>query len=321
MDPRDTDLTTLLQDAVSDVEPTDRLAEIRESVRPASRRLGWYAAGSGFLAVAAAVTAIAVVTSQDSPNADDPAPLGTPTALEPTPTPGLSVVPVYFVGDTPRGERLFREFQLLGGRGAAVAAQAATGTADDPDYRTLWPAGSVAEVDVRDGVINVTIADESLHDRPASMTPAQAELAIQQMIYTVQAAEGGGRLPVQFRLGVNPVDQVFGVFTSEPLANAPQLDVLSFMSISNPTEGRAVSGSFTADGVASSFEGNVPWELTAADGAVVREGFTTAGMETRLIPWETEPIDVSDLPPGTYTFAARTEGGKPFTDTRTIVIE
>ncbi len=40
-----------------------------------------------------------------------------------------------------------------------------------------------------------------------------------------------------------------------------------------------------------------------------------------LVPWETEAIDVSDLDPGTYVFEARTEGGKPFVDTRTIVIE
>jgi hypothetical protein len=47
----------------------------------------------------------------------------------------------------------------------------------------------------------------------------------------------------------------------------------------------------------------------------------------RLYPWETE-IDVSDLEPGTYTFAAMTddpsggaEGPGATTDTRTIVVE
>ena len=82
-----------------------------------------------------------------------------------------------------------------------------------------------------------------------------------------------------------------------------------------------VSGTFTAQGRASSFEGNVPWSLRDDDGTVVREGFATAGMEEQLVPWETEPIDVSDLAPGTYTFEARTEGGRPFTDTRTVVIQ
>ena len=54
---------------------------------------------------------------------------------------------------------------------------------------------------------------------------------------------------------------------------APQLDVLALVSISNPAEGRVVEGSFSADGVASSFEGTVPWELRDADGHVVRQGF------------------------------------------------
>jgi hypothetical protein len=46
----------------------------------------------------------------------------------------------------------------------------------------------------------------------------------------------------------------------------------------------------------------------------------------RLYPWETR-IDVSDLAPGEYTFAAMTddpsggaEGAEPFVDTRTITV-
>jgi hypothetical protein len=49
-------------------------------------------------------------------------------------------------------------------------------------------------------------------------------------------------------------------------------------------------------------------------------------MEDHLTPWATGPIDVSDLPPGTYVFEARTddptggEGGGPTVDTRTVVV-
>ena len=87
-----------------------------------------------------------------------------------------------------------------------------------------------------------------------------------------------------------------------------------------------MSGSFTARGVASSPEANVPWELLDGD-EVVASGFATAeGWLDRLHPWETE-VDVSDLEPGTYTFAARTadesdgEGPGPDVDTRTVVVE
>jgi len=312
------DLSTLLHDAVSDVEPTDRLAEIRAAVGPKPRRLGWYAAGGVVLAVAATVTAFAIVASPDNQKADDNGPANPEPTTGLTDSTGLTPVPVYFVGDTPMGPRLYREFQPKRESGVEVAAQAMTRSPYDPDYRTFWPEDAFASVEVRNDVIDVTLAYSWLHDRPNGMTEEQAELAVQQLVYTVQGAQGA-RLPVQLRFGDNPIDTVYGVPTSEPITNAPQLDVLSLVSISDPVEGLQVRDSFIAHGAASSFEGNVPWELRAGDGTVVRSGQTTAGMDTHLIAWETEPIDVSDLDPGRYTFVATTDDGK-FTDTRTVVV-
>jgi hypothetical protein len=157
-----------------------------------------------------------------------------------------------------------------------------------------------------------------VHDRPTNMTDIQAELALQQVVYTVQAA-AGEPLPVQFRIGRNPTDTVFGVSTAKPITNRPQMDVLSLVSISDPVEGLQVRDSFIAHGAASSVEGNVPWELRDADDTVVRSGQVTAGQETHLVEWETEPIDVSDLEPGRYTFVATTDDAR-FTDTRTVVV-
>ena len=72
----------------------------------------------------------------------------------------------------------------------------------------------------------------------------------------------------------------------------------------------------------------MPWQIRDASDEVVLDGFATAeGAIDRLYKWETEPIDVSDLAPGTYTFVAMTddpsggEGTGPFTDTRTIIVE
>lgn len=324
---RDTDLTTLLHDAVADVEPADRLAEIRQATESTPRRFGWYAAGGTALAVAASVTAFSLITSQSTPQAQGPGPLSSPTVAEPSATPSAHTVAAYYVGETPLGPRLYREFHVdTGFAELSEGISALMSGPDDPDYRSLWPAGSLAGAEFRydngDGPtqIDVTLADAALRDRPSDVSEAEARLAIEQVIYTVQAF-AGRRLPVQFRFGDNPIDQVFGQPTSEALSNAPQLDVLSLMSISDPAEGLVVSDSFIARGAASSFEGNVPWKLEAPDGTVVREGFATAGMETHLVEWETETIDVSDLPPGAYTFVARTEGMKPFTDTRTVVVE
>jgi hypothetical protein len=324
-------LSELLRDAVADVEPTDRLIAIRartSSHQRAAARPWFYAAAATALATAATVTAFAVLGGDD---AREPAPAHHSHAVDPTPTPSAHSVPAYFVGETPRGLRLFREFDARTGTagidaGLDAAIAELQEAPDDPDYRTLWPAGSLTSVTQRGDVYAVEIGDASLHDRPAGMSAEEAGLAIEQVVYTVQAA-AHGRVPVQFLLDGNPINEVYGVPTSEPLANAPQLDVLSLVQINDPVEGLVVSGSFTARGAASSFEATVPWRLLDGDGTVVGTGFANAeGWMDRLYPWETT-VDVSGLEPGTYTFEAMTddpsggaEGADPFVDTRTITV-
>ncbi len=319
-DNHDERMRELLTDAVSDVEPAHRLDEIRARTARPSRRPQWYVAGGAVLAAAAVVTAVAVVTDPGDSDGPDPAP---PRGVE------MRAAPAYFVGRTPDGPRLFREFI---GIEATIPALDASLTAlergpDDPDYRSMWGPDSFDGASVRGDIIYVDVADESLHDRPAGMSKAQAELAIWQVIYTAQAAVGG-RNPVQFRLNGNPINEVYGEPTNEPLGNQPEFAVRALVSISDPAEGTAVSGHFRARGVASSFEANVPWEIRQG-GRVVKTGFATAeGWSPNVLyPWETE-VDVSGLGPGTYTFVAMTddpsggaEGAGPTSDTRTIVVE
>ena len=360
-DPRQTDpdarLAELLSDAVSDVEPRDSLDTIRDRTkvtRMSSRRPWIYAVGGAVVATAAVVTAVAFagdrlgLVSTDEPvpagqstrasepsRAVDPSDAGTESAPAPSETAGNApaqsrTVAAYYVGDTPQGPRLFREFARVDaadalGAGLAVLQQDPA----DPDYETPWAAGSFSGATLEgsgsDGVIEVALADGSLHDRPSGMTEEYAQEAVQQVVYTLQGALQA-RAAVQFTLAGNPIDQVLGVPTSEPLANAPQNDVLALVSITAPEEGAAVSGSFTASGVANSNEANVPWQLRQGD-KVVRSGFSTAeGWMDRLYPWQSEPIDVSGLAPGRYTFVAMTddpsggEGFGPMVDTRTIVV-
>ena len=320
------DLTTLLHDAVEDVEPTDRLAAIRQATRRPTRTR-WYVAAGAVLAAAAVVAGIAVAVRPGP--APGPGPSDEATASD-SPAAG-HLVPVYDLGETPAGTRLFREFRrepgVAGGMDDALAALSAI--PDDPDYRTLWPRDAFQGgfVDYEGGLITVLLTDSSLRHRPAGMSAEEAALSVEQVIYTVQAY-AQERLPVSFQTEGNPIDQVLGVPTAEPLANRPEIDVLALVSISDPSEGRVVEGSFTANGVASSFEGTVPWELRDAGGAVVQRGFSTGSFDPdHLTPWETGPIDVSGLPPGTYTFVASTddpsggaEGPGPTSDTRTVTI-
>jgi hypothetical protein len=237
--------------------------------------------------------------------------------------------PVYYVGSTPGGPRLFRYFEPNDtgepddGTGRIVGLLMATPS--DPDYRTLWSMSSLEGVWVEGGTASVTLRDESVRERPPSMTAQEAELAVQQVVYTVQAA-AQQRVSVKFLLDGEPVEQVLGVPAREPFTAAAQLDVLALVSITNPAEGQEVEGSFTADGVASSFEGSVPWELRSPTGEVVLRGTGQASMGDHLTPWTTGPIDVSRLEPGTYTFTAATddptggEGPGPTEDTRTVIV-
>jgi hypothetical protein len=327
----DETLARLLSDAVGDVEPADRLDAIRaRTAEPTyTSRRHLFIAGGSVLAAAAAVVAIALVTvALNQPSAEAP-PTDDPTRIIDTPTPSAHAVPLYFVGDTGRGPRLFREFQVdTGLAGVAEALELLSDGPEDPDYRTLWPAGSFAGGEVRGDVIDVVIADAALHDRPASMTEDEAALALEQVIFTVQAVVGE-RLGVQFRYGDNPIDTVLGQPTSEAVSNAEPLDVLSLMSVTSPSEGAVVSGSFVAEGVNNGYEATMNWTLEDAAGSVVLEGYATADgwMGTKLFAWRTDPINVAELAPGNYTFVAVNpdpsggEGFPPDTDTRSITVE
>ena len=78
--------------------------------------------------------------------------------------------------------------------------------------------------------------------------------------------------------------------------------------------------------MANSFEATVPWEVRDQDGTKVLDGFATAeGWADKLYPWQTQ-VDLSSLPPGTYSFVALTddpsdgEGAGPTEDSKTITL-
>lgn len=320
-------LTTLLSDAVSDVEPTDRLAEIRARIdRAGTRRRTWWLAGGGSALAVAATVAVIAVSSAPRPEAHEgPGPITRPSDTATSSTP-LAAVAVYFLGETPTGPRLFREFHQAPA-GAPAAALAEMSAPDDPDYRTFWHADDFDSVQVKGDVVYVPVR-ASRHDRPAGMTQEEAEMSVQQVIYTVQAALQQ-RLPVQFTYGGNPIDQVLGVPTSEPLANGAILDTLSLVNLTVPAEGAAVSGTLDVEGVANSFEANVLWRVEDDQGRAVDQGnFTADGwMGERLFPFHGS-VDVSSLDPGTYTLivytddpSAGAEGNGSYVDTRTFRIQ
>lgn len=319
-------LRDAIGDAVGDVEPTDRLSAIRlRAARRTTRRRWYVVAGSAVLA-AAVVVGVAVVVRPDDTSARPPVtapsstaptpPTSAPPTAEPTPTEPSSTAPplpteaaaLYFIGDTPDGPRLFREFQQVpeyDARRDVSSVATALESPADPDYRTAWPAGSVDSAQIVEGEIRVFLGENATRD----------PLALQQLRATLTAATGIQELTWYPAGAGNP----FGVERDD--------DLLALVSISDPVEGRRVAGTFTARGVANSFEANVPWQVVDGDGRVVVEGSTmAAGAYDRLYPWETR-IDVSQVRPGNYTLVVTlddpgaADDAPPYVDTRTIVVE
>lgn len=329
-------LITLLHEAVDDLEPTDRLAQVRAAVRRRRSRRLWVVSGGGAaIAAAATVAAVALATNPKTSAGPDVGPATRPPTSSSSPTIDASAgpqevagtaLPVYYLGGSANDPKLYREFHRAPSDVVPAAAlDALVSRPDDPDYRSLWPADAFASVQITDYVITVEVADPALRGRPASMTPAEAEASIQQVVYTLQAF-AQQRLGVQFTYRGNPIDQVLGVPTSEPLANAPILQTLSRVNLTTPEEGQEVTGTLDVEGVSNSNEANVPWLIEDSAGTDVASGAITAmgWMGEKLFPFR-DSIDVSSLDPGTYTFIVMTDdpsgAGNADQDSRTVIIK
>ena len=349
-----------LHDTVDDLEPVSGLAAIRSRVqedamnpqpsRTASRAA--LLALGGAAAVAVVVTGVVLVTQQSDRPSSEPPPAGT-TSLTPSPTddasatpstppsspsttsPTAQAVPVYYVGTTPAGPRLYREFhrlQVTSGDGLLEALREAVGTtALDPDYRSPWPQGTTVGAATSPGGQDVTTIDLSgpsagvLHDRPAGMSRAEAEMAVQQLVYTAQAVLQA-RMPVQLLLDGKRTDQVLGVPTSEPLANGDEMSTLATVWITGPQDGDTLpADAVRITGRGAFFEATVAWQLLAADGrTVVKRGSAMSQECCVLSPYD---FTIPGVQPGSYVIRVYDEdmsggeGNGEMQDTKRITVE
>jgi hypothetical protein len=350
----DDTLRRLLSDAASEIEPRDRLHEIRASVHPdpqvvpMSRPRPWLYALSGAVASAAVIGVIAftshALSGPDGTNvgasggtshhtstpvttatATDSNALPTPSQSSsgPTAAPQWHLAALYYVGDGPRGAVLFREFSPAppGTKPLDAAVQGLMTDPVDGDYRTSWAAGSLTGARLHHGVIEVNVGPEATSLRPAALSPREANETIQQAIYTLQAAVQS-RAKVQFLRNGTPAARVFGVDTSQPLGQGRALTTLSLVNISDPVDGAVVSrGKLVVNGVNNSFEGNVVLRVMQGQ-QVVRQKAGIGGFgPDKLYPWRI-PLDTTTLAPGDYTLVATTDDpsgqGRTYTDTKVI---
>lgn len=245
----------------------------------------------------------------EAPGSSPPSEEGEPTTGSPSASeaPASFAAAVYYLGDTAgAGPRLYREFRPASGDPAPATLELLATTPLDPDYRTAWQPGQLRDV-ATDGDRIEVVVDGSVSDRPAGMSAAEARAALQQVVYSLQAATQTRR-PVVFTTSDGPAEQVLGVATTRPLGNGSMLRVLSHVSLTSPAQGAEVDGdTLKVSGVGNSFEANLGWEVRQGD-EVVDRGFTTMDgwMADKLFPFETK-VDVSGLEPGDYTLWVTTD--------------
>jgi hypothetical protein len=262
-------------------------------------------------------------SSSQQPSQD---PSGQPTPASPS-EPSTTVVPVYYAGDGPGGKPvLFREFHRVSGDPLTEAAQlVVSGTPDDPDYRTLWPQVDLSVGYSPDGGFVVDIPSDAFTERPDGMSERAAELAVQQLVYTLQGVQQE-RASVQVTRSSGA--GLFGLPTDAPFEQASPLRTLSLVNITSPAEGDTVTGdTLTVTGVSNSFEASGPCRLIAGDQEVALEGYQAEGwMDDKLFPFEVE-LPLADVGTGDVLLQCETddpsggtEGDGPSVDTKVVKV-
>jgi Immunoglobulin-like domain of bacterial spore germination len=249
-----------------------------------------------------------------------PAPVPAPEPTSATAPKGSSAgassqmaLPAYFVGaSSATGDQfgLYREFVRtavpVGATPAqqakaavAVAMNAQPFTSYEP-YLQPWSGTSVTNVTVTPSLITVTLSGPGA----SGFTAAQTRLAVQELVWTAQAAVGQGTIPVKFVVASGPA-KLFGTYPTAQTYNRPapslQYEVLAPIWITSPVRDQVFASGTTvlATGQSCAFEGTTQWQLKKS-GVTFRSGVTTAssGCPTRGT-WQ---VRLGVLPPGSYTF-------------------
>lgn len=245
------------------------------------------------------VVGLVVAGCGGAPEASAPVVPAAPTAPAPSsaaPTAPERALAIYYVAETAAGPRLQREFHRVAGTDPgsdAVRELLSAATGVDPDYRNPWPSGTRlrAPVTREDGHITVDLTGLT---PGAQVGSAGAELAVQQLVYTVQAALQSTD-PVWIMIDGEP-GELFGVVrTIDPVERGDIYATRSLVQIDAPEHGATVGRAVRISGEAAVFEATLPWEVLQ-DGVVVRSGAATTEEGQRFAAFSF----TVDLPPGEY---------------------
>ncbi len=284
------------------------------------------AARWGLAVIAMAAGLVLSACTSTEPGAGSGTPSGPPsTSAAPTSAAGPGrALAIYYVAETKAGFRLYREFRSVpttaDAASDAIREMLAKPTGNDPDYRSLWPAGTQLRNPVKHeaGLITVELSAEA---QSAQVGAEVAEKTVQQLVYTAQAALQSTD-PVRILIDGKQVAQLWGhVPAAQPVRRADPFQTRSLVQIDEPAHGAQVGRTVVVKGEAAAFEANVPWRVLR-NGQVVKSGFATAAEGQKFSAFS---FTVT-LEPGEYVVEVVEDdpsggaGRPPFRDTKSIKV-
>jgi hypothetical protein len=231
--------------------------------------------GSGVAAAAVVVAFVAGVGSCAPATTRIPgSPVGSTAVATRAPSPAAGItanVPIYYVGDTRNGLRLYREYHRVpAGDGSTAAKVKAAltqmfgrGAPYDVDYTSSWPAGtSVRSVKTSGGIATV-----DLHGVSASLPKSSGKAALQQLIWTATAYSGG--TGVILRFDGAPRSTLWGSAVSGTLHRAAASATLAPVWVIDPQAQATTGTAVTVHLAGIVFEGTIQMRIRDTHGAVV----------------------------------------------------
>lgn len=229
------------------------------------------------------------------------APSVAPTAARSLPAQARGI-PLYYVGR--QDQSLYRELRDLSSSGDLVRAAVdalLTVPPSDPDYESMWVAGQLLAVE-QTGDTTLTI-DLSADAYAAIETDREAELARDQIVYTISDLVADPNLSILFRSDGGPPPEAF----SKPGGfRIKGLGPMAALWITAPrNQARLTAGDLTFMGVVKPGVGEPTIRVTeAATGSVVMEEPATASAVVNSEGWRTWSVSMT-LPAGSYEVSAR----------------
>lgn len=242
-----------------------------------------------------------------------PTPNASPSAASPSAAATQVALPAYFVGaNSEGGDRfgLYREFvrtALPAEATPAEKAKAAVAVAINAQpftnlepYVQPWSGTTVEDVRFTSSLITITLSGPGA----SGFTPEQTRLAVQELVWTAQAAIGRGTIPVKFVVA-DGTPKLFGAYGTDKTYNRPakalQYEDLAPIWILAPDRGKvfAAQSPVVVNGESCAFEATTQWQLKKG-AAAVRSGVTTASSGCPIRgTWQ---VNLGLLAPGDYTF-------------------